>query len=453
MNLHFIAIGGSIMHNLAISLRKKNYKVTGSDDQIYDPAASKLKKYGILPENPGWYPEKIHKDLDAVILGMHAKKDNPELLRAQELGIKIYSFPEYVFEQSKNKKRIVVGGSHGKTSITSMIMHVLTKTGKEFDFLVGSELDGFELMVQLSDAPLIVIEGDEYLASPLLPIPKFHLYRPHIAIISGIAWDHFNVFPTFENYKNQFQTFIEKIENGGYLFYSGADPELVNLVNQSGNNNIHIKAYKTPDYTVKDGLTTVHFQGKNYPLQIFGKHNLQNMEAAHSVCHTLGIDDEEFYTAMQSFSGAAKRMETIVNLGNLKIYRDFAHAPSKLKASVSAVKEQYPDYLLVAVFELHTFSSLNKGFIEQYKYSMENADKAVVLLDPKVLEHKNLPPVSDDELRGFFQQDNLNIVHNKTELIEFLGDQKAEKKVVLMMSSGTFDGLDIKKVEEVSLQS
>lgn len=449
MNLHFIAIGGSIMHNLAISLRNKGYNVTGSDDQIYDPAAAKLKKYKIFPEKAGWHPERIHKNLDAVILGMHAKKDNPELLKAEELGLKIYSFPEYVYEQSKDKKRVVIGGSHGKTSITSMIMHVLTKVGKSFDYLVGSELAGFELMVQISDAPIIVIEGDEYLASPLLPIPKFHLYKPHVAVLSGIAWDHFNVFPSFEFYKEQFEIFIDKIEKKGYLFYNEADEELQGIIEKKQNTDIHIQAYSVAKHKVVDGLSTVLHDGKEYELQIFGKYNLQNIEAARNVCATLDIRAADFYAAMQSFKGAAKRMETVFNSPDLKIFRDFAHAPSKLRASVAAVKEQFPTHKLVAVYELHTFSSLNKGFLEQYKNSMQPADAAIVLLNPDVLKQKNLPEIKDADLLKFFAREDLTIVHNKLELSSVLEKGKADKKVFLMMSSGTFNGLDINSLAEI----
>lgn len=449
MNIHFIAIGGSIMHNLAISLRNKGYNVSGSDDQIYDPAASKLKKYGIFPDEAGWHPERIHEKLDAVILGMHARQDNPELLKAKELGLKIYSFPEYVFEQSKNKKRVVVGGSHGKTSTTSMIMHVLTSVGKSFDYLVGSELEGFELMVQISDAPIIVIEGDEYLASPLLPIPKFHLYHPNIAVITGIAWDHFNVFPTFENYKEQFQIFIDKIKPEGNLFYCNQDKELVSIIDKTTREDIEIKGYNLPEYKIEDGTSVVIANGKEYPLLIFGQYNLQNMEAARNVCKSLGIDSDSFYLAMQSFKGAAKRMETVYKSPELKIFRDFAHAPSKLRASVAAVKEQFEGHQLIAAYELHTFSSLNKGFIDQYKSSLDKADSAVVLLNPEVLKQKKLPEISDEDLKEYFGKKDLNIVHNKNELIEYLKSQKAEKRVLLMMSSGTFNGLDINSLKNI----
>lgn len=360
MKVHFIAIGGSAMHNLAIALHKKGIKVTGSDDVIFEPSVSRLAKHGLLPKEYGWYPEKITSDLDAVILGMHARPDNPELLAAQQARLKIYSYPEYIYEQSKDKLRVVIGGSHGKTTITSMILHALQVAGKAFDYLVGAQLEGFDTMVGLSDAPLMIIEGDEYLSSPIDRRPKFHLYRANLAVISGIAWDHINVFPTFENYIEQFATFINTMEPNGTLFYAGND-EVLQKVIADDDSTINKLPYHAPAYEVNNGVTSVLFDDKAYELQIFGEHNLLNLEAAKNICNQLGIATDDFYNSMRTFKGAARRLELIGKSDSTNIYKDFAHSPSKLKATIHAVKTQFPERKLIACMELHTFSSLNKN--------------------------------------------------------------------------------------------
>jgi UDP-N-acetylmuramate: L-alanyl-gamma-D-glutamyl-meso-diaminopimelate ligase len=437
MRVHFIAVGGSAMHNLAIALHNKGFTVSGSDDILVEPSKSRLAKYGILPANDGWYPEKITADIDAVILGMHARVDNPELLKAQELGLKIYSYPEYLYEQSKDKLRVVIGGSHGKTTITSMILHVLQHAGKDFDYLVGAQLAGFETMVKLTDsAPVIVIEGDEYLASPIDRRPKFHLYKANIAVISGIAWDHINVFPTFDSYVEQFRLFIKTIQPGGKLIYSKTDKVLSEVVNKDQSENIEKFPYQLPPHVVENGITSVLANGKSYSLEVFGDHNLLNMEAARLVCEQLGIADEAFYEAITTFKGAAKRLELLAKNNSTNIYKDFAHSPSKLKATIHAVKTQFPDRGLVACMELHTFSSLNKEFLQEYAGALDGADNAVVFIDRKTFEQKKMEPYDASVVKAAFAKDDLLFFNDSQELKNYLESLDMGGKNLLLMSSG-----------------
>ena len=458
MNVHFIAIGGAVMHNLAIALKLKGYNVTGSDDEIFDPAKANLEKYGLLPQKFGWHPEKITKDLDAIILGMHAKPGNPELDRALELGLKIYSFPEYLFEQSKNKKRVVVAGSHGKTTITSMIMHVLKYHNMDFDYLVGSKIEGFDIMVRLSDAPIIVIEGDEYLTSALDPRPKFLHYKPHTALISGIAWDHINVFPEYSGYLNEFKKFMLSIEKGGSLIYYKDDDELLKLVMEcfidtNPDTPLDIEPYGTPTYKYKDGQAFLYplvHNPKNdpIPLEIFGKHNLTNLNGARKVCNGLGLSDADFYSAIRHFKGAANRLELLKKTDSTTIFKDFAHAPSKLKATINATKELYEERKLVAVMELHTYSSLSKNFLEQFQGSMDRADVPVVFFTPHALALKKLPPITVEDVKDGFGNKDLLVLTDATELENFLRDQDFKNATLLMMSSGNFGGMDLKELAE-----
>lgn len=443
MKVHFIAIGGSAMHNLAIALKKKGFYVTGSDDEIFEPSKTRLKKHNILPKEFGWYPEKISTDLDAIILGMHARENNPELLKAKELGIKVYSYPEYIYEQSKDKTRVVIGGSHGKTSITSMILHVLGKLSIEFDYMVGAQLEGFDTMVQITDSPLIILEGDEYLSSPIDRRPKFHLYHPNIALISGIAWDHINVFPTFENYVEQFSEFIKLIEKDGVLIYCSADNEVNKIALTTSNPDIDRVAYKTPENIIENGITSILMNGNKIPLQIFGDHNLQNLNGARLVCNQLKISDEQFFEAIQDFKGAAKRLELIAKNDTTAVYKDFAHSPSKLKATTKAVKQQYESRKVIACMELHTFSSLNKTFLQEYKDSMAAADEAYVYYSNHTLEHKKLAPISPEEVKAAFGSDNVTVYNNSDELFEMLNQKDWSNAVLLLMSSGNFDGKDL----------
>jgi len=442
MHVHFIAIGGSAMHNLAIALSRKSYKVTGSDDEIFEPSKGRLDKEGILPKTMGWNADSISPNIDAIILGMHARIDNPELLRAQELGLKIYSYPEFVYEQSKDKRRLVIGGSHGKTSITSMVLHVMDQLNIETDYLVGALLDGFDCMVQLSDAKYIVIEGDEYLSSPLDLKPKFHWYAPHIAIITGIAWDHINVFPTFENYVDQFKIFTDKIEPQGTLAYYSKDEEL-NKLSKIVRHDIKQIQYNIPSYKIENGITTITTGDKNYPLQVFGEHNLQNILGAKLMLNEIGISDHDFYSAITSFKGAAKRLETIAKNDSTIIYKDFAHSPSKLKATTQAVKQQFPERQLIACMELHTFSSLQKAFLPQYKNCMENADKAYVYFSPKVVEHKKLPPITAELVKEAFASENVTVFIDSNELTNQIKKENLENSNLLLMSSGNFNGVDL----------
>ncbi len=445
MRLHFIAIGGAIMHQLAIALHKKGYTITGSDDEINDPARTNLDQQGLLPPATGWFPEKITADLNGVILGMHARADNPELLRAQELGLKVYSFPEYIYEASKDKKRVVVAGSHGKTTTTSMIMHVLKEHGKDFDYLVGARVAGFDLSVRISDAPVIILEGDEYPASVIEKRPKIHFYHPHISVLTGIAWDHVNVFPTFDNYKEQFAIYLRDMEPGSALVYNAEDREVVALVEQEGKNLQHIP-YVTPNFKVQNDAVVLATDSGNVALQIFGGHNLQNMEAARKVCNKLGIDDADFYRSITSFTGAARRLEKIKEEDGLIAYRDFAHAPSKLSATLKAVRERYPEHKLVACFELHTFSSLNEDFLGQYAHSMDACDAGAVFFSAHALALKGMPPLDPVLVKRHFANEQLEVFQDKDSLKQWI-DQTTEngnKPVcLLLLSSGTFEGMTL----------
>ncbi|MCB2194371.1 MAG: peptidoglycan synthetase [Bacteroidetes bacterium] len=452
MKVHFIAIGGSAMHNLAISLSKKGYQVTGSDDEIFEPSRSRLDKYGILPKYSGWNPNMITSDLDAVILGMHARNDNPELQKAKELNLKIYSYPEYLYEQTKDKTRIVIGGSHGKTTITSMIMHVLNFHEKKFDYMVGAQIEGFETMVSLTeDAPIAVFEGDEYLSSPIDPRPKFHLYQPDIALISGIAWDHINVFPTFEKYKEQFKIFVEKIEKEGCLFYYKHDENLLDIVKTT---SAHIEkiSYTAHAYTKHNNQTFLIDLDKEIPIKVFGEHNLQNISGAKLVCNKIGISDEGFYKAISEFKGAAKRLEVLAKNDNTAIFRDFAHSPSKLQATVKAVKDQYQQRKLIAIMELHTFSSLNASFLKEYKGTMESADIAIVYYNPEVIKHKKLDAITPDQVKNAFNKENLVVYTDQKELTDYLTHTNLMNHNLLLMSSGNFSGIDLEKFSNHLIQ-
>lgn len=442
MTVHFIAIGGSVMHQLAIALKKKGYIVTGSDDEIFEPARSNLAQEGLLPDQLGWDAGRIHNGLDAIILGMHAKGDNPELLRASALELPIYSFPEYIYQESREKTRVVVGGSHGKTTTTSMIMNVLKAVGKDFDWLVGARLEGFLQSVNITHAPVIVCEGDEYPASALEKRPKFHFLFPHIAIITGIAWDHINVFPTFDIYLEQFRIFIDKIEPGGVLIYNMTDPVLKKLV-EAHHAPVRRIPYGIPDHEIKNGITVVTLEGQTGALKVFGEHNLLNLQAAFLACKELGIDAGAFIRGISSFGGAAKRLELLAANDQVNVYRDFAHAPSKVKATMEAVKRQFPGRQLIAVLELHTYSSLNEQFLSEYNGAMEQADKAVVFYSRHALELKRLPELSQDKVAAGFGKRGLVVINEKEELLAWLMQQSYKNVNLLLMSSGNYDGLDM----------
>ena len=431
MKVHFIAIGGSAMHNLAIALCQKGIHVSGSDDEIFEPALSHLRDAGLLPDEIGWHPERITPDIDAIILGMHAREDNPELVKARELGIKIYSFPEYLYEQTKDKIRIVVGGSHGKTTTTSMILYVLNRLGIEADYMVGAQIEGFERMVRLSDtAKYAVFEGDEYLTSPLDLRSKFLWYHPHVAILTGIAWDHINVFPTFPEYVETFRKFVHSIEpDGSFIYYKGDE-------------NLRMIA----EGTRKDTTCIPYdaYEG-NVAMQVFGRHNMQNLQAAMLACHCIGVTPDDFYREISTFTGASNRLEKIAETKTSVAYKDFAHSPSKLKATVNAVRERYPDKKLVACMELHTFSSLMADFLPQYKGCMAEADIACVYFNPKVIEHKRLTPISAEEVRDAFGTKNVEVFTESEALQARLKELKYENTALLMMSSGTFDGINVKE--------
>ncbi len=420
------------MHNLALAVASKaGYKVTGSDDEIFDPALTHLREAGLLPDEMGWHPERITRDIDAIILGMHAREDNPELIRARELGLKIYSFPEYLYEQTKDKIRIVVGGSHGKTTTTSMILYVLQRLGIEADYMVGAQIEGFERMVRLSDtAKYAVFEGDEYLTSPLDLRSKFLWYHPHVAILTGIAWDHINVFPTFPQYVDTFRKFVDSFEpNGSFIYYRG--DENLQQIAEGARKDITCIPYDA-------------YEG-NVPMQVFGRHNMQNLQAAMLACHCIGVAPDDFYREISTFTGASNRLEKICETENSVAYKDFAHSPSKLKATINAVRERYPEKKLIACMELHTFSSLMADFLPQYKGCMAEADIAYVYFNPKVIEHKRLTPITKEEVRDAFGTKNVEVFTESEALQEQLKELNYTNTALLMMSSGTFDGIDVKE--------
>ncbi|WP_438965873.1 UDP-N-acetylmuramate--L-alanine ligase [Flavobacterium sp.] len=447
MRTHFIAIGGAAMHNLALALHNKGYQVTGSDDAIFEPSKSRLDKKGLLPKEMGWFPEKITSDIEAIILGMHAKEDNPELLKAQELGLKIYSYPEFLYEQSKNKTRVVIGGSHGKTTITSMILHVMHFHNIEVDYMVGAQLEGFDTMVHLThENDFIVLEGDEYLSSPIDRRPKFHLYQPNITLLSGIAWDHINVFPTFENYVEQFEIFVNQITKGGILVYNEED-EAVKKVAEETQNTIRRIAYQTPSYSVENGTTLLETPEGPMPIEVFGAHNLNNLAGAKWICQNMGVDEADFYEAIATFKGASKRLEKIAEGKDKVAYKDFAHSPSKVSATTKAVKNQYPDRKLIACLELHTYSSLNAEFLNEYQGALDAADVAVVFYSPDAVKIKQLEEVTYDQISESFQREDLIIYTNPKEFKDFLFSQNFDNSALLLMSSGNYGGLDFEEVK------
>ncbi len=442
--VHFIAIGGSAMHNLAIALKSNGYEVSGSDDEIFEPSKSNLANHHILPKNIGWFPDNITKDIDFIVLGMHARKDNPELIRAQELNIKTYSYPELIYQESQNKQRIVIAGSHGKTTITSMILHVLRHTRKKYDYLVGAKIEGYDTMVKLSDAPMIVIEGDEYLSSPIDSTSKFLHYQSHITVISGIAWDHMNVFPTFDQYKNQFQKLIDNSPKGGCIIYNEKDAELKKMLKKDIDDVLKIP-YGPHSHKIKNNKSILTFDGNTYEVPFFGEHNMMNVSAAFNVCQRIGVSPEAFYSAMQTFKGASGRLQILAQNDKTFIFKDFAHAPSKVKATTEAVKKQFLDKKLVACLELHTFSSLNKDFIGNYKDTLI-ADTGIVFFDPHTIAHKKLPPLSKEIVQKAFNNSKLKVIDNKEELLSELNTIDLNNKALLLMSSGNFGGINLQEL-------
>ena len=449
MNVHFIAIGGSAMHNLALALHQKGYQVTGSDDSIFNPSKARLESKGLMPAQLGWFPEKISSELDAVILGMHAKENNPELLEAQALNLKIYSYPEFLYEQSKDKTRVVIGGSHGKTTITAMILHVMHYHDIAVDYMVGAQLEGFDTMVHLTEEnEFVLLEGDEYLASPIDRRPKFHLYKPNIALLSGIAWDHINVFPTFEEYKEQFQIFTDSLTNGGIMVYNQEDRETAAVV-EGTSHPIKKYPYQTPNYTIENGVTSVETPEGFMPLEIFGVHNLQNLAGAKWICQHMGVGEDDFYEAIASFKGASKRLEKIVEIETTVVFKDFAHAPSKVKATTTAVKNQYKNRKVLACLELHTYSSLNASFLEQYRGALDAADEAVVFYSPEAVVIKELKEVSEQLIKDAFQRTDLKVFTNPSRFQEFLFSHDMDHTVLLLMSSGSYGGLDFDHLKKL----
>lgn len=443
MQIHFIAIGGSAMHNLALALAHQGHSISGSDDVIFEPSRSRLEEAGILPPSMGWDPDRIHRGLDAIILGMHAKEDNPELTRALELGLPLYSYPEFLYEHAKNKTRVVIGGSHGKTTITSMILHVLKYHGKPVDYMVGAQLEGFDRMVHLTEEnDFIILEGDEYLSSALDRRPKFHLYRPNIALLSGIAWDHMNVFPTFDNYLEQFRIFVDTIVRGGSITYNAEDKHVVDIV-EASENTIRKLPYYTPEYDHADGMTYLKTDEGPLPIKIFGKHNLNNLQGAKWICQHLGIDEDDFYEAITTFEGASRRLEKIAAFNNTLVYKDFAHSPSKVAATTAAVAERYPDKKIVACLELHTYSSLNTAFLKEYRNTMDSATEAAVYYSPEAIAVKGLAPLDPAAVEGAFNRPDLKVFTSAEELQSYLYQLDFNNAVLLMMSSGNYGGMNL----------
>lgn len=446
MRIHFIAIGGSIMHSLAMVMHARGHIVTGSDDEIYEPSLSRLTTLGLLPDQMGWHPGRIQKDIDVVVLGMHARADNPELVKAQELGLRIESFPEFIYNISKDKTRIVVAGSHGKTTTSGMIAHVLDKCGIKADRMIGARIGALE-PVAITDAPVIILEGDEYLTSPLDPRPKFLHYHPQITIITGIAWDHMNVFPTYAKYVDQFRQLITSLGSTDLLIYCAEDEDLVDLVEETEPVCKFI-GYHSHPYTMSDGMVIIEEDnGLSYPLEIFGNHNLQNLKAAQIATHAIGLSSTDFYKAIQSFTGAHKRLQLLHQSEHITAYLDFAHAPSKVKATVNAVREKHHEAYMIACLELHTFSSLNPEFLPQYKGALAEADVKIVYFSPHTLAIKKLPDLSPDQLSEYFGQPDLIVVTSADELRAAVqAARKDVDTVLLWMSSGRFDGLDISDI-------
>ena len=454
--VHFIAIGGAVMHNLAIALQSKGYTVTGSDDEIFEPSKSRLDAHGLLPKEPGWHPERITPHLDAVILGMHATEDNPELVRARQLGLKIYSFPDYLYEQTAHEKRIVVGGSHGKTTTTAMIMHVLRQSGVDFDYMVGAQVQGFETMVGLSNtAKIAVFEGDEYLTSPLDRTSKFLHYHPDVAIITGIAWDHVNVFPTFDGYVDQFRKFAHSIMPGGSLIFCNSDENLRHIAAEDFPQGVTISPYDGFAWDAQpDGSVVANISGLPTPVSVFGNHNMQNMNAALLACRAVGISDEQFAKAIASFNGAARRLQTLSTSPDGSVaFLDFAHSPSKLRATISAVRQRFPSRKLVACMELHTFSSLSKDFLPQYAGTMDDADEAIVYFNPQVVEHKRLTPFTPADVEAAFANPRLKVYTSSADVINRLRAIDFHQAALLLMTSGSFDGLDLKSLADSLLNN
>ena len=449
MRVHFIAIGGAAMHNLAIALKVKKYHITGSDDIINDPSKSRLKSYNLYPNDLGWFEDRITNDIDAIVLGMHAKIDNPELLKAKELNLKIYSYPEFIYEQCKLKTRVVIGGSHGKTTITSMILHVMNFYDKEVDYMVGAQLEGFDVMVKLTEEnDFIVLEGDEYLSSPIDRRPKFHLYNPNIALISGISWDHINVFPTYEIYKKQFEIFVESIVEGGSITYNSEDLDTNEIVNNT-TRSIRKFDYSIPEFTINNGITYLQTTEGELPLEIFGKHNLSNLMGAKWICQHMGIDEDDFYQAITSFKGASNRLEKVFTNNDSHIYKDFAHSPSKVKATVNAVKNQFEEHKVIACFELHTFSSLNSDFINEYKDTLNRADESIVYFSKTTLESKKMQKIDIKDIVNAFNNSDLLVFDDALKLKECLFSLNYNKAVLLMMSSGNFGNIQFDELKNL----
>lgn len=454
--IHFVSIGGSTMHNLAIALQQQGYLVTGSDDKIYEPSQSRLEKYGLLPSEIGWFPEKIHSGLKAVIVGMHARKDNPELIKAIDLGLPVYSYPEFVYQQSQQKQRVVITGSHGKTTITAIILHALKFHNRTFDYWIGDPIDGFDTTVRLTSgtdasvAPIIIIEGDEYASSPIDSRPKFLHYQPHIALISGIAWDHVNTYPTWEEYVDQFESLAEAMPKAGVLIFDESD-DMLDVIGQKERADITKIPYTVHPNEILNGQThLVTKQGRRIAVQIFGDHNMKNIAGAMAVCDRIGITEEQFYDAIPTFKGVPQRLEKIFEKEERVFYHDFAHSPAKVEAVTEALKQQYQDKLLLAVLELYPLSTLNRNFLEQYKGTLDKADIAVLYFDEaNIRELANADLINLDDFVKAFDKSDLHVFTNITQLQNYLNQQSRTVEALLFMGSDLVKNLDLNAIAKM----
>jgi len=332
-----------------------------------------------------------------------------------------------------------------------MILHVLNYHERAVDYMVGAQLDGFETMVHLTaENDFIVLEGDEYLSSPIDRRPKFHLYKPNIALLSGIAWDHINVFPTFENYVSQFKIFTDAMVHGGIMVYNEEDATVKEVV-ESSENHIQKYPYQTPKHFIDNGVTYLETSEGDLPLEVFGTHNLQNLAGAKWICQHMGIDEDDFYEAIASFSGASKRLEKIAENDTSVIFKDFAHSPSKVAATTKAVKKQYENSNVLACLELHTYSSLNAVFLEEYKGALDAADKAVVFYSPDAVKIKQLEAVTSAQIAKAFQREDLIIYTNPQEFKAFLFAENLKNTALVFMSSGNYGGLNLEEVKHLVL--
>lgn len=444
MRIHCISHWWRVTSSLAIQLKLLGHNVTGHDDEIYEPSKSALAQHGLLPQHEWWDADSVTSDIDMIVLGMHASADNPELLRAKELGLMIKSYPEVIYEFSKNKMRVVIAGSHGKTTTTSMVMHVLKHNGISFDWVVGGIVPGFDTMVSLDDNhKIIIIEWDEYPDGKINMTAKMLLYKHNIGILNGIAWDHITTYPTFDSYLLPFQTFVDQTPTDGFLGYYQDDQEVTNIMEHT-DTQAQTVWYTVHPHIIRDGITYLQTPQWEVKLSIFWAHNCINISAAKLVCNQLDLSDEQFYAAIWSFTGAGNRLQLIHqdDAKHLTILRDFAHSPSKLTATINAVKTQYPDRTIIGLFELHTFASLSASFLPEYKWSFDAADIACVYYDDHTFQIKRMTPLTKEVVINGFGRSDLVVQDSANDLQAWYDNLDLTNSVVVLMSSGNFGGVE-----------